>query len=486
MSKKKSAALFVLITIILAVLCVWCTVSFEAGVNDVHSVISIINKDTSLGGGYTTVYYPEGVISAEDYEANLTAFGAGQESEKEDYIDSYVAYGTGAVYLEKDVVIDEDTNEVSEEFKAAFADAAKALTERFETRGLEGTRVEVCDGYTIRVTVPEFLESSSGLFNYFSYTGDFKIAYGTEDDVIIEGTKKADIREYVTGASSYSVNGASYVIVNFTPEGRSIIKTQTATASADSEATLYFMIGGETVVDLSVEGQIDMDSLYISGGFTEDTAAEIAIVIDNAVNGTRTDLALEAGEVQTHETPAGGANTMLFVYIGLGVLLLAMAVFFFVRYHGLGLVHLYSYLTYAVCMAMCLAFINFLQLGLGTLVAIVLSSVLLCVSNAVTFEYAKKEYELGKMMAASVKTGYQKCFWHLFDLHIILALAAFLVSAIALAELQTAAFVFAIGVLFSGALSLCVTRFYWAITMQFSKKQGAFCNFRRGEDVEDE
>lgn len=115
-----------------------------------------------------------------------------------------------------------------------------------------------------------------------------------------------------------------------------------------------------------------------------------------------------------------------------------------------------------------------------------LSSVLLCVSNAVTFEYAKKEYELGKMMAASVKTGYQKCFWHLFDLHIILALAAFLVSAIALAELQTAAFVFAIGVLFSGALSLCVTRFYWAITMPFSKKQGAFCNFRRGEDVEDE
>ena len=56
-----------------------------------------------------------------------------------------------------------------------------------------------------------------------------------------------------------------------------------------------------------------------------------------------------------------------------------------------------------------------------------LASVLLCVSNAVTFESARKEYALGKTMTSSVKTGYKKCFWKLFDLHIVVAIIAFLV-----------------------------------------------------------
>ena len=88
-------------------------------------------------------------------------------------------------------------------------------------------------------------------------------------------------------------------------------------------------------------------------------------------------------------------------------------------------------------------------------------------------------------MTSSVKTGYKKCFWKLFDLHIVVALIAFLVYAIALTGLQTAAFVLGLGTLFSGVATLLVNRFGWAVMMGTSKQPGKFCNFKR-EEVEDE
>ena len=42
------------------------------------------------------------------------------------------------------------------------------------------------------------------------------------------------------------------------------------------------------------------------------------------------------------------------------------------------------------------------------------------------------------------------------------------------------------GVIFSGVCVLGVTRLMWASMMSLSKKKEAFCNFKRGEDYDDE
>ncbi len=487
MGKKKSVVYFVLITIVLAALCVWCTLSFGAGVKKYHSVINIIQKDTTLGGSYSLTYYPEGVISAEDFQDNCSAYENDAEGLAK-YTAKYVAYGTGAIYLEKDEVLDAAGN-VSEEFKNAFSSDVKALGERFEACEIEGARVDVANDYTVRVTLPRTLDDPSSYYTYFSYTGALTMAY---NETKIAGEKQDEpIGDYVTDVYSTTADGTAYVVIDFTEKGRELVKTKTESAASSSSQTsqqssnvLYFYVGDNAVINLTVSEQIDQASLYISGNYTADSAAAVATLMKNALTGTQTDLELTAGSVQSIES-INGDNTMLFVYIGLGAFLLLTAVFFIVRYHGLGLVHLYGYLTYAVAMALCLAFIPFLHLGVGGVVAILASSALLCVSNLIAFEYAKKEYLLGKTMTSSVKTGYKKCFWRLFDLHIGLALAAVLTFAIALTELQVFAFIFLLGVLFSGVCTLGLTRFYWAITMALAKKKDKFCNFKRGE-VEDD
>ncbi len=492
MGKTKSAVYFVLITIVLAVLCAWCSVSFPAGIYSVNSVISAIDRDAVLGGTYTVVYYPEGVISAEDYEANLLG-----ESDPDEYKAKYQSYGTGAIYLEKESVLDGD--KISAEFIDSFNRNVTAIRARFEAYGLEGTRVEVADDYTIRATVPDFIwdkldqtqkdQSESfdvmgSLFAKMALTGAPTVAYSNE--TIIENSDEMKYVDYVSGVSYQYANDTAIVVISFTDKGRALIKEKTAGATSSSTATLQFKIGDESAIELTVTEVLDQPALYINGGgLTSRTAPVIALVLNDAIHGTNTDLALTTGVLQTLPS-TNGDNTMLFIYIGLGALMLASAIYFFVRYHKLGAAHLYGYLTYAVGMVICVSFIPFLNLGVAGVAAIVATSLLLCVSNAVAFEYAKKEFALGKTMTSSVKTGYKKCFWHLFDLHVALAIASILVFAIALTELQTFAFIFFLGVVFSGVCSLGLTRFYWYLMMGMWKKKDGFCNFARNEEDEDD
>ena len=110
---------------------------------------------------------------------------------------------------------------------------------------------------------------------------------------------------------------------------------------------------------------------------------------------------------------------------------------------------------------------------------------LLCVSNAVAYEAARKEYAVGKTIASSVKTGYKKTFWHIFDLHVALVAVALLVYLIAITELSLFGLALTFGVALSGICSLLVNRFLWYVTMGLSKNPGKFCHFKR-EEVEDD
>lgn len=486
MNKTKSAICLILITIVIAVLCVASTVSFSYGPNGMYtynSFIRAMDKDAGLGGGYTAVYYPEGVISAQEYETNVRK--ESDEEKRAEYEDKYLSYAGGAIYLEKEKVLGGDSQNVSEEFKASFENGVSAIARRFERKCIPGSRVEVSDDYTVRVTLPALTENPGTALSVFGYTGEFTVAYGSDlasANTIMPKKASESIKDYVKGAYSRVSQDTAFVIIEFTDKGREAIKEATADATSSSSSTMFFKVGESQVIGLTVSEAIDQSSLGISGNYTGDTADTVAIVIDEALNGVQTDLKMSADEVRTYESGFGDM-ALTFLYIAIGVALLCMLAYFFVRYGLLGFAHLYSYLSFMLCMILCVAFLPFLYLSAGTVAAFAIASVLLCVSNAVAFEYARKEYALGKTMTSSVKTGYKKCFWHLFDLHIAVALVAFLTYAIALTELQAFAFVLGIGAIFSGVCTLAVNRFCWAIMMIFNKNKGAFCRFKR-EEVE--
>ena len=116
MGKIKSAICLTLITILIAVLCVVCFVPFPVGWDEegktlsfYNPIINWTNKSSDLGGyqfggsdpayvggSYTVVFYPEGVISRKEYEDNTADR---TESDNKDYEKQYVQYKGGAIYL---------------------------------------------------------------------------------------------------------------------------------------------------------------------------------------------------------------------------------------------------------------------------------------------------------------------------------------------------------------------------------------------------
>ena len=76
MGKKKSAVLIVLMSVVLAAL-LFISVTPSFYVNTTQrftSLLSIVDLGSDLGGGYSVVYYPEGVITKEEYESLEAAY----------------------------------------------------------------------------------------------------------------------------------------------------------------------------------------------------------------------------------------------------------------------------------------------------------------------------------------------------------------------------------------------------------------------------
>lgn len=500
MGKVKSAIVLTLITIVIAVLCVVCFVPFPCdgnGLNYFNSILGIAEKDADLGGyligeteyvggGYSAVYYPEGVISGRDYENNLAAAA---EDEKEEYESEYQAYADGAIYLEKETVLDGEN--VSESFKEGFARSVAILEDRFERLHLSGASVRVVDDYTVKVSLPASYEMAGAAFEYLGRMGELSVSFGSDEAsaetvIPVQRGTEHPASYYIKKVTSRTASGVSYVILDMTDEGREAIADATSAVSSSSSSYLYFNIGGEALITLTVSEQIDQSSLYISGSYDEESAALVATILDTTLKGgTEDDIALSVGEMH-REQAAYGNNALMMLYIGLGVLLLCSAVFFFVRYGRLGFAHLYTLLIYLIAMTLCIWAIDFLTLGLGSVLALLFGAIVLSVSDAMAYEYARREFATGKTMTFAVKSGYKKCFWHIFDMHIVLAALGFITYFIALTELSVFAFTLGIGMFFSGLCSLAIGRFCWYIMMPFAKDKAKFCRFKREEVEEDD
>lgn len=509
MGKIKSAIVLALMAALIVVLCFFSTVSFPYGdgFSYFNSAVSMTAKDPTLGGsvgggdyyggGYSAVYYPEGVISSAEYENDKAVL---EGEDLAEYEGKYVAYG--ALYLDKEEVCGGGTAP-TEAFKASFDSAVASLKARYSAFHAEGIRLDVADEYTVRVFLPQALVGQapgddltanggtfSDIFNALSYTGEFTVSYGSDEasatQILPEPNKRdAKIQDYVKRAYLRTdAAGTAYVAISFTQAGRAVIAEKT-TGSDQTAATMYFKVGDDQVIALSVNAQIDQSTLYISGGnLTGKTAETRAILINDALKAPVSEISFTVDDIYTHEASFGN-DALLFLYIAFGVCFVGMMIFFFARYGKLGFAHLFSFLLFFFSMLLCIWAIPFLNIGVGTVVAMLLASVILSVSNVISYESARKDYALGKTIVSSVKAGYKRTFWHVFDLHIVVAALSFIMYGIGIAGLSTFAFVLGLATAFSAVATMAINRLAWAAMMTFTERKGAFCRFRR-EEVEDD
>lgn len=477
MGKKKSVALIVLISLILAVLIAMSVASFAipSTVKDYNSLLSIIDLGSDLGGGYQTVMYPEGAISKDEYQSLVDA----GETDAEDY----TAYK--GIYLSSEVYSD---GQVSETFRQEFETAVRVIGKRYESKGFSDYKLRVEDDYTIVAEIPETDEDPENVFDKLAMSGEITFrssaSTSTDKNVLMDGSSK-----YIKSVKVSGTEGTYYVVLNFTKAGKSEFKAITAELAATSteseSAYLYIYIGSEQLMSVPVTDEINQSYVAISGYTTRSTAASVAVVLDSALNENDIfELSFSNSGLAVFDATMG-ESAALAIAIAFGAALVVMAVTFIVRYKGMGLAHVYGILSFAVIYILCLALIEGIQLTMGGVLAVLLASVIAVACNLLAFKNISDEFDSGKTLTASIKAGYKKSLAFTIDIHIILVIAAIVLWLISASVVKYAALIFLIGAVISAATTLLLTRFYFYLFLSSAKNKIAFCNFKR-EELEDD
>ncbi|MCM1546308.1 MAG: hypothetical protein NC033_04655 [Clostridiales bacterium] len=509
MSKVKSAIITAILVLAIAVAAFFAVISFpvENNFKRLNSIASNIHLGADLSGyAYTTVY-PEGVISAEEFENRKY-----EEKEEEDDAD-YQPVG-GFYY-------DANKYENLAELKAKVASDAESLNKRFGQKGYSSYTVAVEDGVSIKISVPTnytyaeykgydsdslssaFSTANSALSSLTAYgeltlrttETSLSLSNGTYDPTERGNDEWVDIAK-VDGAKTYSladkykykdeteadyfksitsstIGGVSRITFNFTDLGRTRFKEITTRAY---EKTIYFCVGDRVLINFSCTGVVNEKSLVLQASDAS-FAENAAITMNSAVNGGALQLHYRDYQNALTTKAAGGENAALLLFIASIVVLAGLCVFMIVKYRRLGGVVSMIAVAFALVIIYALNLLN-IQVTFAVIFTAIMLLGLFMVSNAIVFTETKRMTESGRTMQASVKDAYKKVLMTVTDMHIVLLVVSILLAAVGVGEVAACGFISVVGVIASYVL-YWFTRFMWYALSSPVKDKFRFAGLKR-------
>ena len=499
MNKVKSAIITAILVAAIITLGVFATLSCDVpgsnGVEKYNGFIGNIRLGSEFTGEVYTMLYPEGVISAADY--NLVDEDE-TDKDGQTYAEKYEPHG--GLYVEK--------TKIGDELKNSVANDAKILAKRFGQKNVSSYSVSVADDYAIKITLStsfsyaayksfeEDYDSSarssslsliSNTIQYLIPDGALAIKDGTDKDAnsILTSLETPKFYTYFKGASLYSMGGTNAVKIDLTKEGYDALNVALVNGGSGSA---YLFIGDQCLqLTIEMGSSLDDKSMMFSTqekSYAEDLAIALDSVIHNEIvtNSYNTDKAGSGTQIVT-QTSSFGKYAAIYLGVAMLIVIVAAIVGNLIRYKKLGIVCGLMTILYALIMVTALLVID-IELTMAGAFVLVLGLVLFSFSNVVVFEAVRKEVEAGRTVQAAVKVGYQKTLPTLLDMHIVLLVVSVIVALVCVGELASCGLIFFVASIASYVL-YWFTRFMWYVLMSPAKDKFAFCGFKR-EVYEDE
>ncbi len=371
------------------------------------------------------------------------------------------------------------------------------MANRFDKKNLSFLNVSVKDDCTIQVSVPYTVSDPDALFEQLGYSGEFTLRANEEitSRPLLRPFGEHTMADYFSDASSMTSGSEGVVILTLTSLGREKVYDITNTLREDeTDATLYFYVGEQQLIGLGLsdlDDGLDQRTLYISGSsessLNAQTAENTAIVLDSCIEDGTMNMSFTVGSTIDY-TVGSGEGAVIAAYVVFGVAMAAMFVFFLIRYRGLGLAHVYAFLSYLICMVMFVAFLPGMLLTASGLSAVAIGAVMMGLTNLYIFENIRKEFATGKTLESSVKAGYKRSLAPVLDVHILLFLLAFVLFFISVGEVATFCYVFLLAALTSGVSTVLLTRYYAYVFrgLVARSRQYQFYGFKREVSDDDE
>ena len=540
MGKKKSVVLMILITIVMVALCflaafptiyvgsldIWnpAVMQFDLGVDlggnvyawdwEKKEMVPVARKDDFgvyyVGGGYSTYYYPNGVISASEYQTDVQFLTGEALAEKEA---KYVKYN--GLYLStdaKDGVLEEDVNgtlvgkkedgsevkySIKESFKTAFAAATKEIAARYAAKGYEDYLVACVDDYALRIEIPASQVITSEISQYPTAKASAELAFNcfllTDKMVFqtngspVEEMKDEDvtIKDIIKSIAVKSQYNYVYIEIKLTGKGIQMLNTFKGSSTSSTSATLDLCVGDYKMPLNS--NHFDGDVIKYTFGEDADkhNAETLAIMLKSAYENGGYDVTFTRGDIHAF-APKYNNNSLYFAFGATLLVMIGLVVFGIVKFGRFGVVNAYASVSYFIITSLCFAFITkgVFVVTLGSFLIYLLGLVLTNVFQMHIYSAIKAEFNLGKTVESSVKGGYKKTIWNVVDVYAVLVLAS-LALIIGAAGLQAFAFQALICVIAAAFINLAWARLINFIFLSASKNKYKYFRFVR-EDDDDE
>ncbi len=494
MGKVKSAIITVFVVAVIIVLAVFSTVSFKManGVDRYNSFVSSIKLGSDLSGEASVMLYPEGVLSAEDY--NLVVNDT-ENPDREEYMSGYTNHNDkDSIYVKNE--------KYGPEFAQSVTDDAEVLSKRFGEIGYSSYSVTVQDDFSIKISVPTN-------FTYAAYNTDtdkqdssarsaaLSEINSTVTCLMLDGKLSLrssstytndnslfplkDFGTFFSDISYYSMGGNRALKLTFNDDGFETVNKVIKNGSG----TAYFFVGKNSLpLTVTLGEELTEKTVYFQPSNAFDYSVLLSSVISgdtlsNRYNGDngQSDTSIIAG------TAAFGEKAAVYLFCAVLVIIAAAVVASVIKYKKLGLVNAIVTLLYSLIMVTAIMLTG-VQLTIAGAFVAVLGLALLNFSNFKVFETVRGETKLGRTIQASVKAGYKKSIATILDLHVILLVASALFTLIGVGEVAACGLIFFMSVIASYIMHW-FTRFMWYVNMSPSRDKYKFCGYAR-EMIDDE
>lgn len=378
MVKKRSITRFVILSIIALVLVLLtvCSFTIPGTTTNYNGFINSIPLGLDFSSGYSVVYNSE-KSSSSDLTVSETI---DQTLPKLDRFLSYHGFSEYTIAKQGDDQIKIEV--LDDEYSSTILGLLESPQQ-------------------IYFTVEKYSEEEGGNTNPESYLGSSDISFAQVG--------------YDQSAGVYGIN------ISLTGLGRISLQNLITQANNIGTDTVYIYVGEIGATAWGTISVSDLrDGMFIQSSSASNTNSAYSTAYQTAsnifvgtfgVNLTQDSL--------TAISPRLGDNAWMLTLIAFLVSIVAIMIFFAVRYGDLGLLASFAMVFFVTLQIFFMQAIPFVMLDMGGAIAMFMSVLLFALSAVLIMERIGKEYALGNRIHVSCKNGFRRSFWRIFDLHII-------------------------------------------------------------------
>lgn len=354
----------------------------------------------------------------------------------------------------------------STNFEVQIDNAVASLQGVLTGMGYKSAVVTKENGDKIRIELANYKDLNS-VEDHIGVYSSFFITNQKDFDAKAPSGDYISTKHITSVANSFSGSKNSFnIMLNFNAEGKDLYKKITKAASLetdkDKQKVFVYVLDNEGEVVKGSGGENAMFSLPCDkeseDGFfgftnpqskTQNDTDIYALQFITATYGVTFD------RLTTEEiAPSLGANAVicltvaLFVSFAVAILLLAY------RYGDFGWLAGLSAIFFMIMDMFLLQAISSVIVTMGSLLAIVLTYVLMFDGFVIIFEKIREEYRLGKKLPLAVRGGFKKAFWPVFDTNLVVALFGIVLCFFNAPLFKSVGFIFLVGACLSAFTSL--------------------------------